>query len=131
MIPRVMKTAKPPIGLHLAHASRLISRAFDDALAETGGSLPMWLVLLNLKTREIGNQRELASAVGVTEATLTHHLNAMEAANLLIRRRDPNNRRIQLIELTDAGEATFHRLRKAASAFDRRVRRDIDPDDLV
>lgn len=100
----------------------MVSRAFDEALADAGGSLPVWLVLLNLKTRRIANQRELAEAVGVREATLTHHLNAMEANGLLTRRRDSVNRRIHVIELTAAGETAFLRLRAAATAFDRRLR---------
>lgn len=114
----------PPIGLHLAAAARSVSRAFDDALGEVGGSTPVWLVLLNLKIRgQVANQRELAAAVGIREATLTHHLNAMEADGLLTRRRDPANRRVHVVELTEAGEAAFVRLRDAAVAFDRRLRR--------
>jgi MarR family transcriptional regulator for hemolysin len=80
------------------------------------------LVLLNLKTRRVANQRELAEAVGIREATLTHHLNAMEVAGLITRRRDSANRRIHVVELTEAGEAAFLRLRDAAAAFDRRLR---------
>jgi MarR family transcriptional regulator for hemolysin len=109
----------------------VVSRAFDDALGEAGGSLPVWLVLLNTKARRLANQRELAEAVGVREATLTHHLNAMEADGLLTRRRHENNRRIHVIELTDAGEAAFLRLREAAVAFDRRLRHGVAGDDLV
>jgi MarR family transcriptional regulator, transcriptional regulator for hemolysin len=121
----------PPIGLRLATAARVVSRAFDEALGEAGGSLPVWLVLLNLKARRTeGNQRELADAVGIREATLTHHLNAMEAAGLLTRRRDPENRRVHVVELTDAGEAAFARLREAAVAFDRRLRRGISAEEL-
>ncbi|MGH9057132.1 MAG: MarR family winged helix-turn-helix transcriptional regulator, partial [Acidimicrobiales bacterium] len=66
----------------------MVSRAFDDALAEAGGSLPVWLVLLNLKINPSASQRELAEAVGVREATVTHHLNAMENDGLVTRRRD-------------------------------------------
>ena len=120
-----MRPTSPPIGLHLARAARLISRAFDDALAQRGGSTPVWLVLLNLKIRPTANQRELAEAVGIREATLTHHLNAMEAAGLLVRRRDPANRRAHVVQVTADGEAAFLRLRTAARAFDRRLRRGI------
>jgi MarR family transcriptional regulator for hemolysin len=120
-----MRPTRPPLGLSLARATRVISRAFDEALSDAGGSLPTWLVLLNLKIGRASNQRRLAEAVGVTEATLTHHLNAMETAGLLTRRRDPNNRRIHVVELTDAGEAAFMRLREAAMAFDRRLRRGV------
>jgi MarR family transcriptional regulator, transcriptional regulator for hemolysin len=121
----------PPIGLHLSAAARAVSRAFDEALSEAGGSLPVWLVLLNVKARRtLANQRELARAVGIREATLTHHLNAMEADGLLTRRRDPENRRVHVVELTEAGEAAFARLREAAVAFDRRLRRGISAEEL-
>ncbi len=112
----------PPIGLELTRVARLVSRAFDAALAEAGGSLPTWLVLLTLKTRPVANQRELAAAVGIQGATLTHHLNAMESDGLLTRRRDPANRRVHLVELTADGEAAFHRLRSVAMGHDARLR---------
>ena len=90
----------------------------------------MWLVLLNLKTRQVSSQRELAEAVGVREATLTHHLNAMDAQGLVTRTRDPANRRTHIVELTPAGEAAFLRLRDAATAFDRRLRNGLTDTDL-
>jgi MarR family transcriptional regulator for hemolysin len=99
-----------------------VRRAFDETLAEAGGSLPVWLVLLNLKTRRPANQRELAEAVGVREATLTHHLNSMDAEGLVTRERDTTNRRIHVVELTEMGEEAFLRLRTAAISFDRRLR---------
>ncbi len=91
-----------PIGLRLTQAARTVERAFDEALAAAGGTLPIWLVLLNLKIRRPANQRELAEFVGVREATLTHHLNAMDARGLITRTRDAVNRRIQVVAMTDA-----------------------------
>jgi MarR family transcriptional regulator for hemolysin len=116
------RPSRTPIGLHLARVAKVVSRAFDDALAEAGGSLPLWLVLIALKSRQTANQRELADAVGIQGPTLTHHLNAMESAGLLTRRRDPENRRVHLVELTAAGDRLFLRLRDAATAFDHRLR---------
>ncbi|MBS1884243.1 MAG: winged helix-turn-helix transcriptional regulator [Actinobacteria bacterium] len=112
----------PPLGLQLATTAKAARRAFDELLAAAGGSLSAWLILISVKSRDLGNQRDLAAAVGITSATLTHHLNAMEAEGLLVRRRDPDNRRIQHVTLTAAGEDLFHRLRDAALAFDRRLR---------
>jgi MarR family transcriptional regulator for hemolysin len=126
-----MRPSRTPIGLQLARTSRVVSRAFDEALGEAGGSLPVWLVLLHAKARRLANQRELAEAVGVREATLTHHLNAMEGVGLLTRRRDETNRRIHVVELTEAGEAVFLRLREAALAFDRRLRRGLAPEEIA
>src|SRR5277367_5743523 len=120
-----------PIGLRLNQAARAVERAFDEALAEAGGTLPIWLILLNLKIRTPGNQRELAEAVGVREATLTHHLNAMDARGLVTRTRDAANRRIQVVELTEAGEAAFVRLRDTAMAFDAKLRAGLADADLA
>ena len=125
------RPARPPIGLQLTRAARSVSRAFDDALAEAGGSLPAWLVLISLKSQQPGTQRELAHAVGIREATLTHHLNAMDAQGLVTRRRDPANRRVHLVGLTEDGEAAFHRLRSVAIAFDQRLRHGITDDDVA
>jgi MarR family transcriptional regulator, transcriptional regulator for hemolysin len=120
-----------PVGLQLTQAARAIGRAFDDALTEAGGSLPTWLVVLSLKTRNLASQRELADAVGIREATLTHHLAAMESTGLISRRRDPANRRVQVVELTPDGEAAFVRLRAVAMAFDRQLRRGISDEEIT
>ncbi len=117
-----MRPFRLPIGLQLGQAARAVSQAFDEALEEAGGSLPVWLILLNLKIRRPENQRELAEAVGVSEATLTYHLNALDTRGLVSRRRDTQNRRIHVVELTEAGEAAFVRLQQAAVAFDARLR---------
>ena len=119
-----------PIGMELAGVARDVGRAFDAALARAGGSRPMWLVLLSLKSRPTANQRELAAAVGIQDATLTHHLNGMEADGLLTRRRDPANRRVHLVELTEAGDAAFRRLRTVAQHYDSRLRDGLTEEEL-
>jgi MarR family transcriptional regulator, transcriptional regulator for hemolysin len=125
------RPSRPPLGLELARTAKVVSRAFDDALTRAGGSQPMWLVLISLKSRQLANQRELAEAVGIQGATLTHHLNAMESAGLVTRRRDPDNRRVHLVELTAAGDALFLRLRDAAVAFDKSLRRGLSDADVA
>jgi MarR family transcriptional regulator, transcriptional regulator for hemolysin len=126
-----LRPEQTPIGLRLARTARIVGRAFDDALEAVDGTLPVWLVLLNLKIQQNTNQRALAEAVGITGATLTHHLNAMEQDGLLTRRRDPGNRRNHIVEITPAGERTFLRLAAAAQAFDVRLRSSVTPADLV
>jgi MarR family transcriptional regulator for hemolysin len=111
-----------PIGLQLTRTSKVVSRAFDAALAEVGGTLSMWLVLVSLKGQRHGAQRDLARAMGIEGPTLTHHLNRMETAGLVTRTRDPENRRVHQVELTRKGEDAFQRLLKAVTAFDRRLR---------
>ncbi len=120
-----------PIGRVVAHTAKTLSRAFADSLAEVGGSEPVWLILLSLKTRPARTQRRLAEHLGIREATMTHHLTAMERDGLIVRSRAPGNRRVQRVTLTPGGEAAFHRMRAAAVAFDERLRSGVDEEHLA
>jgi MarR family transcriptional regulator for hemolysin len=122
---------RPPLGIRLVGTAKSVSRAFDEAMTAAGGSSSIWLILIAVKTRTEANQRELAEAVGIQGATLTHHLNGMERDGLLTRRRDPANRRVHVVELTEEGERMFQRLRGTAMDFDRRLRRDLTDEDIA
>ena len=111
-----------PVGMLVARLGKALDRAFDDALAAAGGTRPIWLVLLAVKSGAGGTQANLARHVGISGPTLLHHLDRLEAGRLVARTRDPANRRPYTIALTDEGEALFLRLRAAAVAFDRRLR---------
>ena len=125
-----MTLTSVPIGMDLFRTTKKLAQAFEARLVEAGGSLPVWLTLLSIKSQASANQRELAGMIGIQGATLTHHLNAMERQGLLTRRRDPANRRMHQVELTDAGDALFLRLRDVAVAFDRRLRSGL-PDERI
>ena len=91
----------------------------------------MWLILLTIKSRTAANQQEIADAIGIRGPTLTYHLNAMEADGLVVRRRDDENRRIHVVELTKRGNEAFAAMRTAAVRFDQRLRRGLNEDDLT
>jgi MarR family transcriptional regulator, transcriptional regulator for hemolysin len=55
----------------------------------------------------------------------------MEAAGLVSRRRDPDNRRVHQVELTESGKASFHALREHAAGFDDQLRAGFTDDELV
>ena len=112
----------PPLGLLLAGTAKTVSRAFDDALTGVGGSLPTWLVAIALKREPSATQQQIAGFAGIRGATLSHHLDGMERKGLITRRRHETDRRSHVVQLTDEGEAAFHRMREAAGAFDRRLR---------
>lgn len=125
-----MKPAHPPIGVVLANTAKTINRAFDATLAASGGTAPIWLILISLKNNPQANQREIAAAVGIQGATLTHHLNAMEDDGLITRSREPGNRRVHQVRLTQQGEELFGQLAAAAHAYDRRLRAGFSGDEL-
>jgi MarR family transcriptional regulator for hemolysin len=100
----------------------VVTQAFERAMAQAGGSASTWQVLLLVRSKKWGTQSELAQAMGVTGATLTHHLNALEDQGLVRRWRERANRRVQNAELTDAGVRLFDRLREVAVRHDARLR---------
>ena len=121
-----MGPAEIPIGLLVSATAKVLSREFDAALAAVGGSRPTWLVLLSLKTAGHRTQGELADAVGIRQPTLSHHLDGLERDGLVRRERTADNRRVQRVTVTEAGGALFLRLRRAAGAFDGRLRAGLD-----
>jgi MarR family transcriptional regulator for hemolysin len=116
-----MRPPGPPLGRELARTAKAVGRAFNGALVAAGGSLPIWLVLSSLKGEQWRTQHELARAVGIEGPTLTRHLDSLERAGLVVRRRDPNDRRAVQVELTAAGHALHAQLLEAVIAFNRRL----------
>jgi MarR family transcriptional regulator, transcriptional regulator for hemolysin len=119
-----------PIGLAVSATAKALNRAFSDELGAAGGSQHVWLILLALKQQRRGAQHEIAAAVGVEGPTLTHHLDRLEAAGLIDRTRDLQDRRLVRVELTAAGDELFHRLRFAAMTFDQRMRAGLTDDEI-
>jgi MarR family transcriptional regulator, transcriptional regulator for hemolysin len=119
-----------PIGLRLTRTARVVSQAFDRAMAEAGGSASIWQVLVLVRAQKWGTQAQMAEEMGITGATLTHHLNMLENRGLVRRWRDADNRRVQHVELTDAGVELFDRLRVVAQAHDERLRAGLNDDDV-
>ncbi len=108
-----------------------MSRAFDDALAAHGCSHPVWLILVALQGRRHRAQRDLAEAVGIEGPTLTHHLNRLELAGVVVRMRDPDNRRVHRVDLTPAGQAWFHEMLATVIDFDARLRAGLSDEEVA
>ena len=62
---------------------------------------------------------------------MTHHLNRLELAGLVVRMRDPQNRRVHLVDLTPAGQAWFHEMLATVVAFDARLRTGLSDDEVA
>jgi MarR family transcriptional regulator for hemolysin len=120
--PRGGPPAQAPIGLQLSRTARAATNAFERAMAQAGGSASAWQVLVLVRAGQWGTQAKMAEAMGITGATLTHHLNALEDQGLVRRWREASNRRVQQVALTEAGEELFDRLRDVAVRHDERLR---------
>jgi MarR family transcriptional regulator, transcriptional regulator for hemolysin len=126
-----MDQSSPPIGLLLAQTARQTTRAFEDALVATGGSLAMWLVLQALAADGSMMQADLGVRLGVKGSTLTHHLNRLEALGLILRSRTTTDRRNHSVTLLPPGHARYHGLRAAAQAYDRTLQDALDPVEMA
>lgn len=126
-----MRPRGTPIGLQLARASKVVGRAFNEALAEVGGSLPVWLILTTLRGDAHPSQQKLARAVGVEGPTLTRHLDQLEAAGLVRRVPHPDDRRAVRVEPTEAGLALHARMLEVVIAFNRRLTAGLSQSDLA
>ena len=126
-----MRPRGTPIGLQLARASKVVGRAFNAALAEVGGSLPVWLILTTLRRDAHPSQQQLARAVGIEGPTLTRHLDQLEAAGLVRRVPHPYDRRAVRVEPTEAGLALHARMLEVVIAFNRRLTAGLSQSDLA
>lgn len=120
-----------PLGLRLARTSKAVGRAFNDALATVGGSLPIWLVLSSLRGGGRPAQNELALAMGIEGPTLTRHLDGLEESGLVRRARDDRDRRVVRVELTPAGEELHAALLEVVIDFNRRLRAGMPAEELA
>ena len=85
-------------------ASRAVTRAYADLLADVGLTYPQYLTMLVLW--EAGGPqsvRELGDRLGLDSGTLTPLLKRLETAGLVTRRRDEDDERRVLVEVTAQG----------------------------
>jgi MarR family transcriptional regulator, transcriptional regulator for hemolysin len=122
--------AATPIGLRLTRTSRAVTQAFERAMAQAGGSVSTWQVLLLVRSANWDTQSEMAEQLGITAATLTHHLNALERKGLVRRWREDNNRRVQRVELTNEGVELWGRLRAVAVRHDKLLRSQLSDEEV-
>lgn len=86
-------------------ASRAFSRLYRPILDKLNLTYPQYLVLLVLWEQRKSTVKEIGELLDLDSGTLTPLLKRMEAAQLIQRRRDPEDERVVIIEITSKGEA--------------------------
>lgn len=92
-----------PLSVLLPRAGVAVGRFRQRAAAGTGLSATALGVLDDLARRDAVSQRELAGGLGVAPATLTPVLDALDSAGRISRQRDPADRRVLRVSITEAG----------------------------
>ena len=96
----------PRLAVLLAKLSKTVYRKTEEALP--GMSVKDYMALTNLDDRGVPQQR-LAESLHMDENNLVLLLNGLEAAGSIARRRDPDDRRRHIVEITPRGKKVLER----------------------
>ena len=97
------------------HAERLMAELHVEALAPFDIHARDLGVLLAIHRCESASQQQVAESLGVDRTTMVAIIDALEAKGIIVRRPDPEDRRRNVVELTQAGHTL---LRQATAASD-------------
>ena len=111
----------------LTRLSKLVYRQMPES--ELGMRLKHFVVLGFLAERDGIPQQELGDVCGVDPNNLVLLLNELEAAGFAQRRRDPEDRRRHIVEITDVGRTAFRRSERAREAVADQVLGALAPDE--
>jgi MarR family transcriptional regulator, transcriptional regulator for hemolysin len=125
----MQSTAEEPLPREVALTGKAIREYFETALAQAGASLATWVVLYGIERGGWDNQRNLAKDLRIEGATLTRHLDRMERDGLIVRTRDPDDRRQIRVDLTPEGDALYRHLKAVALKTGKRATRGLSADD--
>jgi DNA-binding MarR family transcriptional regulator len=99
--------------------ARLTSYRLSEALAALGMRTPQFAVLHHLHEEGPLSQQELGSALRINPSNLVGLLDVLETDELIVRPRDPADRRRHLVALTAAGQQRLAAARQAVEAAER------------
>ncbi len=103
------------LGYLLKHAQQQLVQASAPAMAPFGIDGRELAVLAVLGADKPLSQQEAAEQLGIDRTTMVAHVDALEDKGLVARRRSPQDRRKNIVELTSAGQKC---LREAGRARD-------------
>jgi MarR family transcriptional regulator, organic hydroperoxide resistance regulator len=98
----------PRLYFTLNQAQHRLRKSVDRrCLAETGASSAQLGAMFYIREHEPCAQAEIASAFGQDESAATGMLQRMERGGYISRERDPEDRRVTRVSLTDTGRAAL------------------------
>lgn len=92
------------ICFRLYTASRLITQAYTPMLIELGITYPQYLVLMVLWEKDAQPVNEIAHRLLLETNTVTPLLQRMEKQGIVIRKRGKEDKRQQIVSLTEKGK---------------------------
>lgn len=121
------QTPDPGIVSLLTQLNKAVHRLTSEELL--GMKLKPYMALGYIRDHPGVTQQELESALFMDANSVVLILNETEAAQMSVRRRDPNDRRRHIVELSEAGRVAMERADKARESLEDEVLRDLSPDE--
>ena len=113
-------------------SARLWRLALDKRLKHLGIGQSGWMTIAMIaKSGEPMSQRALADLVGVEGPSMVSMLDRLERDGFVARAPSVLDRRVKLVQLTDAGKTVYAEVLKEATAFRTGLLADLDPDALA
>ena len=103
----LMKQVRPSLTLALLQAREATMTHFRPALNEVGLTEQQWRIIRIIYQHEELESNQLADLACILKPSLTGILNRMIEQNLILKRKDHNDQRINLITLTEQGKQCF------------------------
>jgi DNA-binding MarR family transcriptional regulator len=116
------RTSEEPLTEHagflLAQLGRAVTRRYRCALSPIGLRPRMTQALLRLRDEGPIAQQALGAALDIDASNLVVLLNDLEDDGLISRRRDPQDRRRHVVEVSERGAARLREVEQAALEVD-------------
>jgi MarR family transcriptional regulator for hemolysin len=132
MMSRLPESPEERFSAALHGTSRSWRLAIDKRLKHLGVGQAGWMTIAMVaKSAEPMSQRALADLVGVEGPSMVSMLDRLERDGLVARAPSPSDRRVKLVQLTDAGAVLYGQVRKEADAVRATLFEGIDSDTLT
>lgn len=124
---KILTMTEEDLGALCARATRGLIEAERPLLDEHGLSMWQYIALSALARGPAPSQLQLARAIRYDKTRLIALLDELEAAELISRQPDPNDRRVRLVSLTHKGGNRYAAARRAIRAMEDRKLGELDP----
>jgi len=115
-VKRDAQSPNPSLLTLLTQLPKVINKRMSEDLL--GMRIKPYVVLGYIRDHEGVSQQELESAMYMDANGVVLLLNELEAARHLVRRRDPQDRRRHIVEITDSGRRALERADKAREGLE-------------
>ncbi len=102
-------------------ASKQVSEYLDQELHPLGLTASNYYFILKIARVDTVTQDQLYQLIYLTQSNITRRLAQLVQKGLVVKRRDPNDKRAWIIELTAAGQELVPQLQKRLAAANKKI----------